>query len=173
MKTLATLLAGAVLATAGATAASAGTAEQNEAKLARMLEERIDALAGIVEPPPAKIVAAPLHQDRGELVRIDRLEQRDVLVDQLLLEIDRVRRDDHALLLLHREVDRREEIGERLADAGARFHQQVLPLRQRARNGISHLELLRAELVPFAHAACDGAVGSEDVFQQCRQRRRL
>ena len=40
MKTLTTLLAGAALAFAGATAASAGNAEENEAKLARMLEGR-------------------------------------------------------------------------------------------------------------------------------------
>ena len=40
MKTLATLLAGAALALAGTTAALARSAEQNEAKLARMLEGR-------------------------------------------------------------------------------------------------------------------------------------
>jgi hypothetical protein len=40
MKTLATLLAGAALALAGTTSASAGNAEENEAKLARMLEGR-------------------------------------------------------------------------------------------------------------------------------------
>jgi len=40
MKTLATLLAGAALALAGATTAFAKNAEENEAKLARMLEGR-------------------------------------------------------------------------------------------------------------------------------------
>ena len=40
MKTLATILAGAALAMAGATAASARSAEENEARLARMLEGR-------------------------------------------------------------------------------------------------------------------------------------
>lgn len=40
MKTLATVLAGAALAFAGTTAALAGSAEKNEAKLARMLEGR-------------------------------------------------------------------------------------------------------------------------------------
>jgi len=40
MKTLATILTGAALALAGTTAASAGNAEENEAKLARMLEGR-------------------------------------------------------------------------------------------------------------------------------------
>ncbi len=40
MKTLTTLLTGAALALAGTTAASAGNAEENEAKLARMLEGR-------------------------------------------------------------------------------------------------------------------------------------
>ena len=40
MKTLVTILAGAALAATGATAAVAGRAEQNEAKLARMLEGR-------------------------------------------------------------------------------------------------------------------------------------
>ena len=40
MKTLATILAGAALAMAGATAAAARSAEENEARLARMLEGR-------------------------------------------------------------------------------------------------------------------------------------
>jgi len=40
MKTFATLLAGAALALAGSTAALAKTAEENEAKLARMIEGR-------------------------------------------------------------------------------------------------------------------------------------
>ena len=40
MKTLATLLAGAALALAGTTAALAKSAEENEAKLARMIEGR-------------------------------------------------------------------------------------------------------------------------------------
>ena len=40
MKTLATLLGGAALALAGTTAASARSAEENEAKLARMIEGR-------------------------------------------------------------------------------------------------------------------------------------
>jgi hypothetical protein len=40
MKTLATILAGAALAVAGTTAAVARNAEENEAKLARMLEGR-------------------------------------------------------------------------------------------------------------------------------------
>ena len=40
MKTLATILAGAALVMAGATAAAARSAEENEARLARMLEGR-------------------------------------------------------------------------------------------------------------------------------------
>ena len=94
MKTLVTLLAGAAIAFAGATSASAGRAEDNEAKLARMLEGRtagepvscISALrstrieviehVGIVYDAGATIYVArptdPRQLGRNDIVVIDR-----------------------------------------------------------------------------------------------------
>ena len=107
----------------------------------------------------------PFHQHGGELVGIDRLEQRDVLVDELFLERDRVRGDDDAFLVLHRVVDRRQQIGERFADAGAGFDEQMFPVGHRLSDRGRHLELLGAILVALAQPPRDGAVGAEDVVK--------
>jgi hypothetical protein len=63
-----------------------------------------------------------------ELVGNHRIEQRDVLVDQLFLQRDRVRADDHALAVREDALDRRNEVGEALARAGAGLdHQAAAP----------------------------------------------
>jgi hypothetical protein len=60
MKTLATILAGAALVLGGAGAASAKSAEENEAKLARMLE-------GYTAGEPVSCISA-LHSTRIEVI---------------------------------------------------------------------------------------------------------
>ena len=47
------------------------------------------------QPPQAQVVAAALHEHGRKLPRHDGGHERDVLVDQLLLERDRVGRDHH------------------------------------------------------------------------------
>ena len=46
------------------------------------------------QPAEAEVVGAALDQHRLEVVGHDRLQERNVLVDELLLQADRVRRDD-------------------------------------------------------------------------------
>ena len=108
-------------------------------KLARLLQRAF-------EPPRAKIILPALHQRGLELDRQDLLQDRDVLVEQLLLQIDRLRRDDGFFLLLEGEQDRRDEVGDRFSHAGSGFHHQVLLLLERLGDSHRHLLLLSAIL---------------------------
>ena len=64
----------------------------------------------------------------------------------LLLEGDRVGRDDQLPRLIHRMDDARHEVGEALAHAGAGLEQQHLVIAHRRGHGTPHLLLLRAVL---------------------------
>ena len=70
-------------------------------------------------------------------------------MNQLLLKIDRVRRDDRFFVLFERKKNRRHKIGERLAHAGAGFNHQMSIFLQRACHRHGHLLLLHAELEIF------------------------
>ena len=132
--------------------------------LAIEFEERERAAAGLLQAPPAEIIRAAFDQYGRELIGINRLKQRDIFLDQLLLEIDGVRRDDDAFFLPHGKIDRRQEIGERFADAGARFDQQMLPVFQCFADGACHLELLRTKFVSLGKPSRDGAFRRENVL---------
>ena len=102
-----------------------------------------------IEPPQAEVVAPALHEHGRELARDHRVEERQVLADELLLQADRVRGDDDlwrraatptlaclssppsGFCLFRRRENRRHEIGEALADAGARLGHQM-PLRRQS-----------------------------------------
>jgi len=60
-----------------------------------------------------------------------------------------VRGDDRLFLVLHREEDRGNEVGEAFADAGAGFDGEMFALLERARHRDGHLLLLRAKLEVF------------------------
>ena len=64
-------------------------------------------------------------------------------MQQLLLKIDGVRRNDRFLMLFQREQDRRSEIGERFPDAGAGLDHQMSIFLQRPRHRDRHFLLLR------------------------------
>ena len=83
-------------------------------KLVRLLQ-------GALETPRAKIILPAFHERGLELDRQNFLQDRNVLVEQLLLKIDRVRGDDRLLLLLDGEKNRGNEVGDRLAHAGPGF----------------------------------------------------
>lgn len=72
-------------------------------------------------------------------------------------------RDHHALFLLHRELDGRQKIGERLAHAGAGLDEQMMAFGERAFDGGGHLKLLRSRLVAIAEASGDGCALGEEV----------
>ena len=91
------------------------------------LEQRARRAARLLEPREAHVVPPALEQRerRRVLAGRERPRQRgEVLADQLLLEIDRVGRDDRALAVGARPRERGHQVGERLPHAGARFEQR-------------------------------------------------
>ena len=74
----------------------------------------------LIEPVQAQVVRAPLHVGRGERDAERVAQRRNVLEEDLLLQILGAGRDQHALAA----EDRRDEVGERLAGAGAGFGEQ-------------------------------------------------
>ena len=131
-----------------------------------VVEQALAAREREIEPPQAEIVAPAFHEHGGELARNHRVEQRQVLVDELLLQADRVRRDDDlrrtrrlelsaspvaepSLLsfALRRRQNRRHKIRKALADARARFGHKMPLRRDRPRDRVRHLQLLRPMLV--------------------------
>ena len=149
-------------------------------------EHRGSPIGRPLETPEADVVAPPLHQDRAELDRQHRVEKRDVLVDQLFLEGDRMRRDDDAgpfavalvvvievpavlagaggfgvVLRLRGREDRGDEISKTLADAGSRLGEEMPPLGNGLRDGFGQFELLGPVLVGL-ESLCDLALRPQD-----------
>ena len=88
-----------------------------------------------------------LQQNGFKLDRQQLLNKRDILVDQLLLERDRVGRDDRLALGAHGIKSGWYQIGERLSNPGASFNDEVLGRLESARHIAGHLLLLGAILV--------------------------
>src|SRR5689334_20767175 len=116
-------------------------------ELGLFFEKMILPLARLLQTALAKVVAAALAEHGSEFVRIDGLDQRDVFLDELFLERDRVSRDDDALLVPHRKIDRWNQVRERFPHAGARFYEQMMAFVERLLDGRRHFQLLRAELI--------------------------
>jgi hypothetical protein len=97
----------------------------------------------------------------------------NVLRDELLLQIDRVRADDGLALLLQRKRDGRNEVGERFADAGGGFADEGVIAIQRRADELRHALLLRAilELRRLGHLAVvgegDGACAARAAAVRC------
>jgi hypothetical protein len=77
------------------------------------------------QPQRAEIILAALEQHRLEFGRQELLHERDVLVEKLLLQIDRVGRDEGLAVLRQRVKNRRHEVGEAFAHAGARLDDEM------------------------------------------------
>ncbi len=58
---------------------------------------RVGPCHGGVEPSQADVVGPSLDQDRRELLRHHRPQEREIFLEELLLEADCVGRDDHLL----------------------------------------------------------------------------
>ena len=93
----------------------------------------------------AQVVATALEQLGFELAD-DLLHDRDVLVDELLLQIDRVRADDRLALGFQRVRHGGQQVGQRLADASRGFDHERSLLLQSLRHQLRHALLLRAKL---------------------------
>ncbi len=107
-------------------------------------EEITRLLHGPFEPVRAEVILPPFEQDAGEFLRDELLDNRQILVKELLLKIDRVGGDDGLAVVLQRKKHRRDEVSETLANAGARFDQKMRFAIQCVRHGGGHLLLLGA-----------------------------
>ena len=97
----------------------------------------VHVVAVAVQLVQAQVVAAALEdreRRRPPEQRLERLRQPgQVAVDELALQRDRRGRDDDGGAALDGVPDRRHEVGQRLARAGARLHRQVLARHDRPR----------------------------------------
>ena len=109
-------------------------------------EERLLTADGEIEPAPAEVVAPAFGQDGSERLGQAAGQEREVLVGELLLQGDGERADDGPLSARADPPNDRDEIGEALADAGARLDGQVAALREGALDRAGHPDLLRARL---------------------------
>jgi hypothetical protein len=102
------------------------------------------------DPVQARVVGAALEDgvrrvDGGAADLAHRLHQsRDVALDELVLEGQRGRRDDDPAVV----EQRRDEVAQRLAGAGARLDEQVLAGVHGVRHRLGHLDLARSLLPP-------------------------
>jgi len=86
------------------------------------------------------------------------LQERDVLLIELLLKRFCGRGDDHAAAA----ADRRQQVGECLAGAGARFHDGVVMVLEGIVHRFRHLQLARAVFIAADHAFFEEAAGTEN-----------
>jgi hypothetical protein len=91
----------------------------------------------------------------------------NVLEVDLLLEILGAGGDQHALPA----EDRRHEVGERLAGAGARFREQHAAVLERVGHGAGHRPLPRARL-ELIDRPCERSIVGERRVDRARQARR-
>ena len=89
------------------------------------------------------------------------LKKRDVFIEELLLQILGSGRDDDAFA----RTNHRHQIGQRLAGAGARFHNQVPLFFQRLLDRLRHLQLAAAKFVG-GMCARQNATGREELVER-------
>jgi len=113
--------------------------------------------------PQRHVVAAPLAEHGRELVGDHGLEERHILVEDLLLQRDRVRADDHALVVLDDAADRGHEVCEALADARPRLDEEPPARIEVLLDRVRHTELLRPRLkrtnAPRERTLCSQEIG--------------
>ena len=103
----------------------------------------------LAERMQTKVIAASLQHGDTHLVG-DSLDcARDVVRDQLALEVARRRGDDNGRIVQHSPVHRRHEIGERLPYARARLNHQMFASVEGARHRLEHVDLPRPWLISF------------------------
>ena len=134
-----------------------------------LVEERRLSIPCTLGPAEGDVVAPALDEHGTELDGQHRLQERHILVDDLLLERDGVRGDDDPAFLvfvflkLGDVLDRRQQIAEGFAHSGACFNDELVALLQRVGDGSDHLLLLGALLEVVAHSVGDRSIGAKDV----------
>ena len=109
--------------------------------LLQPLEHRL--LLGVVDFLAAGVVVAALHVADAHLAAEVLLQERDVLVNKLLLEILGGGGNHDALA----GNERRDQVSQRLAGAGAGLDDEMALVGERGLHRLGHLELAGAELV--------------------------
>ena len=117
-------------------------------------QERLEAL----QLPPAEVVRAALEDARVDRPADRGRRDRHVLAEQLLLQRLRRGRDDDALSRL----ERRDQVGEALADAGPGLGDEMLADGEGVFDRGGERRLLGARLV-LGQRALERAAGAEDV----------
>ena len=105
----------------------------------------------------AEVVPAALHHRHVQVAAERPGQQRDVLVDELLLQVLGAGGDHHAPAQLHRG----QQVGERLAGARAGLGQQHAAVAQRPADGVRQ-RLLRGPLLVAGQDARQGPAGTEE-----------
>ena len=111
----------------------------------------------------AKVVGAALHDGNAQRAE-QRLEERDVLERELLLQILGAGGDDDALAGFAREAQGGQQVGQGLARAGAGFHDKVAAVFEGLLDGLGHGDLAGA-LLEVQRGAGKQAAGREEVVQ--------
>ena len=115
-----------------------------------------------MQPPQTEVIPAPFDENSVELLWHDLLQKGNVLVQQLLLQADGVRGDDHATFLVgtSRE-DGGNEISEAFADSCTCFHHEMVFAGNGLGHRVGHGQLLRTRLI-VAKLSSDGAVRTKN-----------
>src|SRR5215213_4522479 len=95
-----------------------------ELLLHSILEQRVPRRSRELQTDEAEIIAPPFEQREAHLLIVERaLEERKVLSDELLLQVDGVRRHHGALAIGRGPAKRGDEVAERFTDTCAGFQQ--------------------------------------------------
>ncbi len=134
---------------------------------APVVEQRVLPRARLIQSRQAQVVPPPLEQREGDgpVSRRERPgEDRQILADELLLQVDRVRGDNGALAVGARPLERGHEVGERLAHARPRLEQRDAAVVVDVRRVGRHIALAGAILEGrAAQRAGDGACLREEI----------
>ena len=113
-----------------------------------------------VEPVPAQVIAAAFEHGDPHRPADDGAEQRQVATEQLVLQRVRAGRDDRAPF----EQQQGQQIGEGLADTGARLDDRMPARLERSDDELRH-PLLRGPIGETRQALGERAVGAEHVVE--------
>ena len=101
-------------------------------------------LPGTTQPQRAKVILSTLEKHRRQLLTENFPDDRDILANELLLQIDRMRGNDPFPTGLNGKPRGGQKIRERLPHPGSRFRDERRGVDQRLRHGHRELLLLRA-----------------------------
>ena len=108
-------------------------------------EKMICLREGFMKTAGAEVVSAAFEHCIGEIHRQHFFEDRQILLDELLLEIDRVGGDDRFFSIRDGEQHTRDQIAEALADSSSGFDEEVFPILNSTGDRHRHCLLLRPE----------------------------